>query len=341
MSSEGPREEAADSFVDRLRRGDPLSAGHVRDAGEVGMPTRPDRGAGDGRPAEGRRDPSTPRLDESCPAATALRDAELGGVAHVGPPIDRRFGTERRVRTAAGRINVRAFRSPDAEIDGFEGALRHQLERWAALGDVDGVVGAVDHGYADRPWVATASMGPALGDREPPSLRRALRQVIHLAEALDACHDHGVVHAGIDPGNVVFTAGGDGPPLPALHNPGLVDVYRRYEDPAGVLDPRYAAPEFFGEDEGLVDRTTDVYGLGALCYRLVVGVPPVSGSAAAIADRVTAEEPFAAPSSVDPSLPESLDEVLLTATATDPFERYESAGDLHAALAAVLQTLPE
>lgn len=326
MGTDAPGDEAADSFLEHLR------------GGERPVGARPDTGAADGRPAEGRRRPARPRLDESCPVTAAIRDADrLGRLAHVGPAIDRRFGTERRLRTDGepARVDVRAFRAPEGHTDGFVEALRGQLHRWATVGDVDGVVPVTDRGIADAPWIATESVGPAIGGRETPSLTRALRQTMHLAEALLAIHDRGVVHAGIDPGNVVFTLDG-GAPRPALHNLGLVDVYRRYEDPAAVLDPRFAAPEFFADDQGIVDRATDIYGLGAVTYRLVTGTPPVSGNPEAIAERVTDGEPFTRPSRIEPRLPAALDDVLLRATATDKFARYGTARAFRDALQAVL-----
>lgn len=321
MGPDAPGDEAVDSFL----RG-----------GERPVGARPDTGAADGRPAEGRRRPARPRLDESCPVTAAIRDADrLGRLAHVGPPLDRRFGTERRLRTHGepARVDVRAFRVPAGE--GFVEALRGQLHRWATVGEVDGVVPVTDRGVADGPWVATESVGPALGGRETPTLTRALRQATHLAEALAAIHERGVVHAGIDPGNVVLTLDG-GTPEPAFHNLGLVDVYRRYEDPAGVLDPRYAAPEFFADGQGIVDRATDIYGLGAVTYRLVTGTPPVSGGPEAIAERVTDGGPFTRPSRIEPRLPAALDDVLLRATATGKFARYGTARAFRDDLRAVL-----
>lgn len=331
MSSDAPGEEASDSFVERLRRG------------ERTVRTRPDTGAAGGRPAEGRRLPATPHLDESCPVTAAIRDADgLGRLGHVGPALDRRFGTERRLRTAGepARLDVRAFRPPVDPGDGFVDALRGQVHRWATVGDVEGVVPVVDRGVADRPWVATERVGPALSGRETPTLERALRHAIHLAGALVAVHDRGVVHAGIDPGNVAVALDRDGPPRPALHNLGLVDVYRRYEDPVAVLDPRYAAPELFADERGVVDRATDVYGLGVLTYRLVTGTPPVSGGPEAIADRVTGDDPFPRPSRLEPRAPTALDAVLLRATATEKFARYDTARDLRDALRDVLDVLP-
>lgn len=325
MSPDAPGDESADRFVEYPRT----------DGGRV---ARPDRGAAGGRPAEGRRTTPPPRLDESCPVTAAIRDATaLGRIGHAGPSLDRRFGPERRLRPVEGpgRITVRAFRRPEGAANDFTDVLRGQLRRWATVGDVDGIVPIIDRGTADRPWVATPAVGPAVGGNEPPTLSRTLDQVIHLADALAALHDQGVIHAGIDPGNLVCTLGAEGRPKPALHNPGLVDVYRRYEDPAAVLDPRYAAPEFFAEGTSLVDRATDVYGLAAVTYRLVTGVPPVSGSPSAIADRVTADEPLPRPSRLEPTLPTAIDGVLHRATATSKFERYDGVPALRDALARI------
>jgi hypothetical protein len=301
-----------------------------------------DRSAGTAPPREGTRAPPT-TLDESCPVTTAIRAADLGTVERAGRPLDRRYGTERRVRYTnqgtTGRVDVRACRAPVPLDSGFGDALTRQVHRWTTVGDVEGVVPIIDRGEAARPWVVTPATGPTLEGRDTPSIARALRQATQLSGALAALHERGVVHAGLDPGNVAFTLGHDGPPRPVLHNPGLVDVYRRYEDPAAVLDPRYAAPEFFETDRGIVDRTTDVYGLGAVCFRLFTGVAPVAGSAAEIADRVTEDRPLPRPSRVDPRLPDAVDDVVLRATETDKFERYDSARDLHEALVAVRDRL--
>lgn len=324
MHRDAPGDEPADRFGESPRA----------DGGRV---ARPETEAAGGRPAEGRRTSPACRLEDSCPVTAAIGDAALGRIAHVGPSLERRFGVERRCRPAegSGRVTVRSFRRPEAAPDGFADALLEQLDRWASLSDVDGVVPVLDRGTTDRPWVTIPALGPAVGGHEPPTLARALDEVLRVADALAALHDRGVVHAGIDPGNVVCALGADGRPEPALHNPGLVDVYRRYEDPAAVLDPRYAAPEYFAEGTSLVDRATDVYGLGAVTYRLVTGVPPVSGSPAAIADRVTADESLPRPSRLEPGLPTAIDGVLHRATATEKFDRFDTVRDLRDALVRV------
>ncbi len=295
--------------------------------------TRPDLGAEDGRPRGGSRKP--PRLDETCPVTAALRAAEtLEDLRTVGPAVERRYGTERRVTTAAGFVDVRACRVPDGDTSGYTATLRNQFERWATVSDIDGVVSVIEFGTADQPWLATAAAGSSIGGHDPDSAAAALQQAVDLADTLAALHGRGIVHAGIEPGTVVFTPGTADRGRPAFHNVGLVDVYRRFEDPSAVFDPRYAAPEYFGSDRGIVDRATDIYGLGAVCFRLLTGVAPVAGTAAAIADRVTADDPIPAPSRVEPGLPESVDDVIQTATATNKFDRYETATEFRDALEA-------
>lgn len=324
MDRHGPGDDSADRFGESPRA----------DGGRV---ARPDTGTSGGRSAE-EHGTHSGRLDASCPVTAAIIEAgALGRLAQVGPALERRFGIERRCRPAerSGRLTVRTFRRPAAAPDGFPDALQVQLDRWASVSDVDGVVPVLDRGATERPWVATPAVGPAVGGHEPSTLCRALDEVCHLADALVALHDRGVVHAGIDPGNVVSSLGADGRPEPALHNPGLADIYRRYEDPAAVLDPRYAAPEYFADGTSPVDRATDVYGLGALTYRLVTGVPPVSGSPSSIADRVTADESLPRPSRLEPGLPTAIDGVLHRATATTKFDRYDTVRAFREALARV------
>lgn len=280
------------------------------------------------------------RLDESCPVTTAIRESGvLGGITAVSKATDARYGTARRVRVTADdvtrRVTVRICRVPNGDRDGFGEDLAAQLRRWVVVSDVDGVVPILDRGGQAQPWVVTANTGQTLSGRDTPSVTHALDQATTLSAALADLHERGVIHAGIDPGNVVVTDEDGGSPEPRLTNPGLVDVYRRYEDPAAVLDPRYAPPEFFESASSLVDRATDVYGLGVVCFRLFTGVAPIAGSAETIANRVTADEPLPRPSLVDPRLPEALDDVILRATATNRYERFETAGEFHDALVAV------
>jgi hypothetical protein len=263
-------------------------------------------------------------------------------VAHLGPALDRRLGTIRRARAVEDgtthRVDVRALARPADAGDDFDTSLGAQLERWTAVDDIEGVVSVFDSGEGDRPWVVTASVGSTVWNRED-SLGLSLFHACRLTGALAALHDRGIVHAGIDPGNVVYPiTGDDDRPAPAFHNVGLVDVYRRHTDPARVLDPRYAAPEFFDQSYGIVDRTTDIYQLGAVLGTLLTGEPPVDGTPTEIREAVLDGERSSV-AAQDSRLPGELDEILGRATATDSFERYDTAHDFHRDLTALCERL--
>jgi hypothetical protein len=274
--------------------------------------------------------PQTPDRDSSrtSPATgsslvTAIRHvSDFEEVTPVGSADERRYGrvVDARV-TLDGRtydLDLRLFRRPDQS--GFDEALADQIDRWAAASDRSGVVPVLDGAGDPRPWSCTASITRSLADRSRLSPDAAVDEATALARTLDRLHDSGIVHAGIDPGHVVYPAGSD---RPQFDNVGLPDVYRRYTDPATILDPRYAPPEYFDDRYGVIDRTTDVYALGAVLYRLFTGRAPYRGSPAEIRESVLTD-PFPRPSAVA-DVPEAVDGVIRRATATDKFDRYPSA----------------
>ncbi|MHB9287600.1 protein kinase domain-containing protein [Halobacteriales archaeon Cl-PHB] len=285
----------------------------------------------------GRRHSRPPRTtpDSSSPLVAAIeRVADVDDLSLVGSPADHRYGRVVGARVAAGGstydLALRLFRRPDDE-SAFADALVDQLDRWAAVGDIDGVVPLPDGAKQPRPWALAPVVGDRLADRGDRSLERALREARSLATSVAVLHDRGVVHAGIDPGNVVYVPDGE---VPQLDNVGLLDVYRRYADPATALDPRYAAPEYFDDRYGVVDHATDVYQLGAVLYRLLTGQAPYDGSPESVREGVLTEA-FPRPSAVDPAIPAALDDVVERATTVDAFDRYETAAALRDDLDAV------
>lgn len=249
----------------------------------------------------------------------------------VEPEQAVRYGSVLRTRgTVDGEargVALRLFDLPDgAEARRtFAAELAESLAQWAAIADHDGVATVHDWGDYPRPWVATPYLDGSLADRGRPSVTRGLREAAHLAGAVAHCHNHGVVHGGLDPKTVVYPATTiDGLPAPRLDNVGLLDAVRDHFPPSEYLDPRYAAPEYFSREYGEIDAATDVYALGAVVYRLLTGRPPFAGEYEAVREGVLNERP-PAPTAVNPTLPDAVDDVIAKATATEKFHRYETA----------------
>jgi hypothetical protein len=222
-------------------------------------------------------------------------------------------------------VGLVLYHRPSDRREEFETALDEQLARWAAVADHDNVVQVHDWGMTPRPWAATEYTGQRLSDQDRLGLGDALWHARELADATAHLHENGVVHGGIDPGNVVYygnVIGEDERQPPLLDNVGLLGVVRRYFDPTSRLDPRYAAPEYFDRRFGRIDHATDVYHLGAVLYLLFTGRPPYDGEYERVRDRVL-EDPAPRPGDVA-SLPDRIDEVVTKAMARRKLRRYET-----------------
>ena len=89
-----------------------------------------------------------------------------------------------------------------------------------------------------------------------------------------------------------------------------------------------------------VDQTSDLYSVGVVLYELLTGVVPFSGDTPVeIAMKHLSRIPDP-PSSKRAEVPRDLDLIVMRALAKDPSERYQSAEEMDADLARVLEGLP-
>ena len=233
-------------------------------------------------------------------------------------------------------VGLALFHRPGEEYERFVAELDDALGRWDAVAAHDNVVSLYDWGADPRPWAATEYTDLTLAARGRLPTAVAHWNALSLADALAYCHENGVVHGGIDPGNVAYYGNvlDDSerqPPL--LTNVGLMDAVRHHFDPTRRLDPRYAAPEYYDRRYGRIDHATDVYHLGAVCYRLFTGQPPYEGEYDDVRTGILEGE--RRPPGEVAAVPPGVDDVVTKAMATEKLRRYESVAHMRAELRAV------
>lgn len=164
---------------------------------------------------------------------------------------------------------------------------------------------------------------------------RALSIVRQIGDALDYAHAHGIVHRDVKPSNILV-----GPDDHAvLIDFGLAEVAERSlltTDGAVLGTPHYMAPE--QADGRGAEARSDQYGLAAVAYEMLTGMPPFHGRSTTAIIYAHIHDLPPPPNERQPTLPAAVNQVLLRALAKDPRARYPAlagfVADLTAALAA-------
>lgn len=136
----------------------------------------------------------------------------------------------------------------------------------------------IDAGIKDnRPWIAIEFVrGSRVDDycaERGLGTRAIVELLVSITEAVAAAHRMLVVHSDIKPSNVLVDLDGK----PKLIDFGISTALREANADAsgtvvmrGLFSPGYAAPEQLSREP--ISVATDVFGLGALAYRLLTGV---------------------------------------------------------------------
>lgn len=167
-----------------------------------------------------------------------------------------------------------------------------------------------------------------------PPLDDALRYAIQVADALGHAHGRGVVHRDLKSSNVVIEPGGraivvDFGLAKRLPQNEQVSESVTQHGPAGTLT--HMAPEVLLGGRG--DERSDVWSIGVLLYQLVTGQLPFTGRTPFETSAAILGE---SPQPMDRRVPLALRLVIERCLARNPEERYQRAGDVRAALEAVL-----
>ncbi len=157
-----------------------------------------------------------------------------------------------------------------------------------------------------------------------------------VAEALSHAHDHGVVHRDLKPSNIFLHCVQD-LVIPKLTDFGVAKLqnyaveHQLTTAGAALGTPQYMAPEQF-EDSSSVDARSDIFAMGIMLFEAATGKRPFEGrSYAEIMANVLSREPCR-PVDVRSDIPMSLADVIEKCLRRDRTLRYESTGDLVAAL---------
>ncbi len=155
-----------------------------------------------------------------------------------------------------------------------------------------------------------------------------------VGSALDSAHLQGIVHRDLKPDNILY----DRYKGAFLGDFGIAHLMTDDESDSGVGmvlgTPAYMSPEQF--DGEAVDGRSDLYALGVIAFELLTGRQPYEGSTLMELMTKHITEPIPRILDFNSHLSPACQQVIQKAMAKNPNDRYDTAGEMVAALASAL-----
>ncbi len=152
-------------------------------------------------------------------------------------------------------------------------------------------------------------------------------EVLHIlgqvAEALDYAHQRGVIHRDVKPANILLSSEGQ----VVLSDFGLAMLRNRVSQL--TMGHSFGTPEYIAPEQAIDSRAavpqSDIYALGAILYEIVAGRPPFYAESPLSLALMHVNADPTSPRQYVPSLPATVEAVILRALAKDPEERFSTA----------------
>jgi hypothetical protein len=182
--------------------------------------------------------------------------------------------------------------------------------------------------YLVMDFVEGENLAERIKQRGPLPEAEVLVWAEQLLDALEYCHNQGIIHRDIKPQNVVIRPDGQA----VLVDFGLVKLWDP-SDPRtktvmrGMGTPEYAPPEQYEADTGHTDPRSDVYSVGATLYHALVGQAPLTATL-----RMATPEEFRPVRSLNPQVSPATETGVMQALELARSKRWQTAAEMAAGL---------
>jgi|LNFM01.1.fsa_nt_gb serine/threonine protein kinase len=161
-------------------------------------------------------------------------------------------------------------------------------------------------------------------------VHRILRMIVKVLEAIGYAHSQGLLHRDLSPANILV----DDEDQPHILDFGVSTLVAAATTGQIVGTLNYLPPEVISN--GDVGPHSDVFSIGVILHEMLTGQTLFTAeNTMAVMYKVMHEE-IARPSSIERSVDEALDALVMKALARETAARYRSAGEMKAAIEAYL-----
>jgi tetratricopeptide (TPR) repeat protein len=197
------------------------------------------------------------------------------------------------------------------------------------LGEIDGIK------YITMPYIQGTDLATRLHREGRLPVSRALAIGRQVAQGLAAAHEAGVVHRDLKPANIMI----DEEDRAIIMDFGIA---RSTSAGATMIGTVVGTLEYMAPEQAMgqpVDHRADIYAFGLILHDLLLGRRPAARAESAVAELMTRmQRSLPQVRTVDPTIPEPVEEIISTCIQPDPAVRYQTTPELVAALECLDQT---
>jgi tetratricopeptide (TPR) repeat protein/TolB-like protein len=194
------------------------------------------------------------------------------------------------------------------------------------LGEIDGIK------YITMPYIQGTDLWSRLQREGRLPVAKVITIARQVAHGLAAAHEAGVVHRDLKPANIMI----DEEERAIIMDFGIA---RSTSAGATMLGTVVGTLEYMAPEQAMgqpVDHRADIYTFGLILYDLLLGRRSASGAETAVAELMKRIQRSLPPArSLDPGIPEAIEQIISTCLEPDPAVRYQSMAELIAALEAI------
>jgi serine/threonine protein kinase len=236
-------------------------------------------------------------------------------------------------------VAVKVLRLDYANDDEFIRRFRREAQSAISLVHPN-IVSIYDVGEEDNiyyivmEYVEGETLKQYIQNHYPIPVERTVEIMSQLASAIRHAHENNIIHRDIKPQNILIDRRGnvkvtDFGIAMALSSTTITQTN-------SVLGSvHYISPE--QARGGVVTKKSDIYSLGIVMFELLTGHVPFTGDSAVSIALKQLHDPIPSPRRFNPGIPQSVENIVLKATAKDPIYRYDDVYELEEDLRTCLE----
>ena len=158
------------------------------------------------------------------------------------------------------------------------------------------------------------------------TVRETIDIMLQITSAIACAHDSYIIHRDIKPQNVMILDDG----VAKITDFGIAMAMKATEltQTNTVMGSVHYLPPEQANGKGSTVKS-DIYSLGIMMYEMLIGKVPFKGENAVEIAMKQINEPIPSVVKINPEIPQSVENIILKATAKNPKNRYESVNEMH------------